>query len=126
MYCSKCGNQIQDGEQYCSNCGSKVILDKTDIFYNNLGSYQPKIEKPANFNTSLVLAILSALFSLSTFIGFYLGYVLGIVLGAIALQYTRRDRINYGRYNITAKTLAIVGLVLGLLILVLGLYMLHY
>ncbi|MGD9910741.1 MAG: zinc-ribbon domain-containing protein, partial [Candidatus Izemoplasmatales bacterium] len=35
MYCSKCGNQIQDGEQYCSNCGSKVILDKTDIFYNN-------------------------------------------------------------------------------------------
>ena len=27
MFCTKCGNQLKDGEKFCTNCGAKVIPD---------------------------------------------------------------------------------------------------
>ena len=34
MYCTKCGNKIEDGEKFCTNCGLSVA--KTNDFENNI------------------------------------------------------------------------------------------
>lgn len=41
MYCSKCGNEIQDDAKFCIYCGNKIILDfpfmiqdGTGLFFN--------------------------------------------------------------------------------------------
>ncbi len=39
MYCSQCGNEVKDGEEFCSNCGksikSDIETDKANQTNNN-------------------------------------------------------------------------------------------
>ena len=35
MYCTKCGNKINDGDAFCPICGNKVSNISTDISENN-------------------------------------------------------------------------------------------
>lgn len=127
MYCTKCGNKIEDGALFCSVCGSKMEPDSSDIFYQKSRYDEPREEQSPYSKTSLILAILSVLSTLATFLGFYFGFLIGISLGIASLQYVRRDRITSGRYNITAKTLAILGVGLAVLMILAGvLYIVVY
>ena len=33
MYCSKCGNELKDSEQFCPKCGARTEKVKEDYIY---------------------------------------------------------------------------------------------
>jgi len=63
MFCSKCGNQIQDGAAFCSNCGNKVgeanstpaeekvvVKSKKDFIYDRFCMYMTANPMIVGFN----------------------------------------------------------------------------
>lgn len=120
MFCKKCGSSIGENEHYCPVCGAKVEADPTDIFAQQYSTAQK--ETPAYYKTTMVLGILSTIFSALNYFGIPFVHIVGIILGATALQYAKRDKESYGTNNSTGKILAIIGLVLGLVAVAFGVY----
>ena len=39
MYCSKCGNLINQGENFCNKCGNQILNNNYQNGFNNTNSY---------------------------------------------------------------------------------------
>lgn len=77
MFCSKCGNQIQDGAQFCPKCGNKVVegivqqgskevkimLDPSEVVSRSDESSRKTTSGHAG-TFGLILMVLSIIFSL--------------------------------------------------------------
>ena len=64
MICSKCNNEIQEGEKFCSNCGKKIKVNENSVNEKN--------DKHSKINKKLMYAIIGIII--------IIGIVIGIVL----------------------------------------------
>ncbi len=118
MYCKKCGNVIENNEKFCSVCGAKVESDSPYENYSQ-GNHLSG-EKPTYYQTTLILGVLSVVFSALNYFGVIFVHLIGIILGSIALNYAKRDKETFGKFNTTGRLLAIIGLLLGVAAFVYG------
>lgn len=68
MFCSKCGNQINQGEKFCSGCGTpiaqnvKAPIVKTPLENTKNKSEQPKkVKKPVNKKVIISVAVIMSI-----------------------------------------------------------------
>lgn len=107
MYCTSCGNPLQQGMSYCPKCGKAVAMDQ-------IPPPAPASAPAGTFEAGrgaliLVLGLLSLLM---------LGPFTGIpawVMGAKDLR-----KINEGRISPSERTMTQVGMILGIVGTVLG------
>jgi len=93
MYCKKCGEELEEESVFCTACGTKIESDSTSD------------EKPVEKNKGIAIAgFVCALIGI--FVLPILG-LFGIIFGAITLS----NNPNKG----TVRSLAIAGLVLGII-----------
>lgn len=103
MYCTSCGNKINDGDKYCTNCGIK--LDKIDNVIEDV-----KVSEGTNGLkiASIILGIIGIIGSLMfIFAPFCLIVsIIGLVLGFCALKKGS---------NVVGILLSSIGLVLSII-----------
>lgn len=81
MYCSKCGNEIKEGEDFCTQCGNACTVQKHNeraFNYENMNQSSTSNEYTAN-NTNNSMALGGLICSV---IGLF---IYGIPLGIISL-----------------------------------------
>ena len=63
-YCTKCGNELKDGDLFCSKCGAKVELIevKEDIFSDNYNTNRVSYTTHKCSKIGLILAIIGLVF----------------------------------------------------------------
>ena len=106
MYCSKCGNQIEDDAVFCSTCGSNVgIVQPSTNGTNNINSsnVKPKPEDASSFWWALL--------------GFFIPF-LGLILYLVFKDdYPLRSK-SCGKGALIAVILEVAGWVLcGIIVL---------
>lgn len=107
MFCAKCGANVVDGQAFCTNCGENLGKPTIQEPVNTQPPPQESMPTPVGFILGLV--------SLVAWILPLAGYpvtICGIIFSAKHLKQT----------NKTAKTLAIIGLVLSILFLLVTLF----
>ena len=136
MYCSKCGQQIVDGEYYCANCGAPVT--RKDAFepygqrtYGDPAqsqqpyqqSYQQPIADPykaqQDISTSRLLGIISIV--LGALGGSVFGWICGGIGLSIANRYLFSNNIQIRASAQEAKKLNKIGLIVSSVIFALAL-----
>lgn len=71
MYCSNCGNNVDNNDSFCKNCGAKV--PKNDEIFE--GTVYEKKEAVSEQKSKVVAGILGILLGSFGVHNFYLGYV---------------------------------------------------
>ena len=73
MYCTNCGERVDDNASFCVKCGTPVYTEMSteknnvsDVYYN---SRTVKYRRSGAATASLVLGIIAIIFTLFTFIG---------------------------------------------------------
>lgn len=116
----KCGSSVGANEHYCPVCGARIEEETNDVFSQQYTATSN--EKPAYYNSTMVFGILSVVFSAINYLGVPFVHLVGIILGSIALQYAKRDKQSSGTFNSAGKILGIVGLTLGIIAIIVGVY----
>ena len=101
MYCAECGTQIVEGSNFCQKCGAAITQLEAQPQSGQL------VIKTRTDSFSVLAIILGIL-------GFFFGplSIGAIVFGALGISKTGRDS------NARGRGIAIVGLVLGIVIVV--------
>ncbi len=93
MYCANCGKELSEKEQFCPSCGEKVNKDVISAFdYPSNNEKKPEKVKSRYYVATLVLGILSVIFSLLNYLGVIFVHMVGIVLGIIAISLASNDK----------------------------------
>lgn len=53
MFCSNCGNKVEDSERFCSSCGSQIELEETTTTFSNSPEKKETMSQ-SNSNTVLI------------------------------------------------------------------------
>ena len=114
MYCSNCGNKIDNSNKYCVYCGIK--LDKIGL--ENTSNIVKKEENGLRI-VSIVLGILGIIGSV-TFIFFVYAFILSVVGLILGICATKKGR------NVLGIVLNSVGLVLSIIMFCLFIYLMFY
>ncbi len=118
MYCSKCGNEMNEGEGFCPKCGNSIQAEqpKSNTHEDNSSNSEPKNGIVSNYikennikNPMSLIAFISSILGL--LILPYLFGPISIILGILALQQKNIDK--------KSKTQAIIAIVLGVADLIL-------
>jgi len=78
-YCTKCGNELYEGDSYCKNCGSKKIETQPVSLTNNARAPQPEslnrkgepVKKKSNIVLYCIVAVLAIAVGVGTFFLFF-------------------------------------------------------
>lgn len=77
MFCSRCGKQLNQNENYCSNCGNTIVNGMNqNMYYYNQGNAVVQNDINTKKNASLILGIVGLV------IGNIICAILAICLGA--------------------------------------------
>ena len=99
MFCSKCGNQLQDGTQFCPSCGNKVgeaaapvtrqevkvMLDPAEVVPQKKAADSSKSFSGQGKTFGLILMIVSIIFDLVAMFAIGFDAFIPITIGATAL-----------------------------------------
>ncbi len=113
MFCSKCGNELQDDAVFCSKCGQLVGETKNTIEEVVLDEYQQK-QKEDLAGKILMYGILSCAF-ISTFILSFLGIIFGAKGKKVAEYFVYKYKKLIPK-AIVGKILSIVGFITGIVV----------
>jgi hypothetical protein len=83
MYCQRCGQKLNDNDQFCPHCGLPIDHEEAERGYQR---YNAPVE--VNDTPAKVLGILSLVFAIPS-MG-YLGIILGIIGACLALEKKNR------------------------------------
>ena len=84
MYCSKCGNELKDSEQFCPKCGARTEKVKEDIKKSYEKEYEiSKRTLKLSLISMLIVVIISVVLNLFSDFGYYVGKYL-FIISAIA------------------------------------------
>ena len=139
MNCKKCGNKINDGDNFCSMCGTKVGDDKSILNKNdNINEIdKDKINfKPKNTTPYAVISLIGLFGTIITnFIYkntnnsiFYLLFMFVTIMGYIESKENIKHNVNDNNYPII-KTLFIILIVfhvIGAIFLIIALLFCTY
>lgn len=115
MYCSNCGSQVNEDNEFCSCCGTRVSgstatqpIQNIPVMTNQvISKITPLAESLAN--SCLVYGILSAAFAFAWYFSF-----LGIIFGCIGLKkakkFTKETNLLYGKAKV-GKWISFGGLI---------------
>ena len=84
MYCQRCGQKLNDTDQFCPHCGLPIDHEEAERGYQR---YNAPVD--VNDRPSQVLGILSIIFAFAS-VG-YVGIILGIIGVCLALE--KKNRI---------------------------------
>lgn len=106
MICRRCGNQIEEHENYCPNCGEPAIQSANQqINYAYAQVPRPEVKKnPGIGIVALVMGILGLLAWCIPIVGFPVG-IIALVFGIVAI-------------NKSNKAMSIAGIVMGVICLI--------
>lgn len=99
MYCSNCGNKLNELDKFCSNCGKSV--DNKD---NN------KVTSSGFKETSLILGILCLVSS-------FILNIICIIPGIISIIYAKKYKNESGKLGV-GFGLSIAGIIFSILVLI--------
>ena len=71
MFCTKCGNEIEDGARFCTRCGNPVSAPPEpprDPAYSETASGGPKKKGPGEVLMLILMIVLAALIVLGGFL----------------------------------------------------------
>lgn len=114
MFCSKCGNQVDQGNSYCQKCGAVVSQPLTA---------QPQsATAPLTSNMSVTAVKTSGMAIASLVLGIvglfffpFIPSILAIIFGVISI-----GQINRSNGVLKGKGMAVAGLVMGIIAVVLS------
>lgn len=70
MYCSKCGNYVEESEQYCKKCGNKIGLESESRY--DYGQTKPYEESNKKDSSNIWCCILGFIFPIAGIVLFFL------------------------------------------------------
>ena len=86
MYCSKCGNEVRDSDNFCPKCGAKISS------YEDRYDYKSRYDYDYNGRTSKDED------EGSLFLGMLLGFCLGIIGVIIGTYAIKEEKTRKGTY----------------------------
>ena len=112
MYCSKCGNKVNENDKFCTKCGNACMetppspqqntnnsssntsnaQNEYNNIYNNIHNNYQNENKPSSNNPIALAGIICSIVGLLVF-GVFLG-IIAIVLGIVAYQQPNIDTKN--------------------------------
>ena len=114
MYCPKCGNLVGDAANYCPNCGSYVGSPEYGQSDDVQCAQQRRYAEPPIYSSYAIAGFVAAIISL--FINFW-----GIV-GIVALVLSIIGEMECKNKGKKGSVLAVIGIVIGALSVVFGLF----
>lgn len=87
MFCTKCGNQIFEGEKFCRKCGASISANNPEVTQNSFEQVMPEQnmpspepQKPKKKKTGLIVGVLVGVIAL-------IGIVFGILFATGAVDF---------------------------------------
>lgn len=114
MYCTKCGNKLETGQNYCTHCG-KSTNQNTTANQNNTNFSSTSLNQKQNNNgiISLILGILALLtFSKP---------LISIILATISIIIGKKYQKETGN-NTVGPLLGIIGIILSILVAIIFIF----
>ncbi len=98
IFCSKCGNQLQDGTQFCNKCGNptndvatpsaakevKIVLDPSEVIVHDADNRKKTTSGHAG-TYGIILMLISVIFSLVSMFAIGFDAFIPITIGSSVL-----------------------------------------
>jgi DNA-directed RNA polymerase subunit RPC12/RpoP len=129
MYCSKCGNEIQDDAAFCAKCGAEIEQHRQDTLnqgqyggYQTLTPSKPSVS-PAEIAAAESKSVASLVMGIIGIVASFL--IAGLILGPIAISSGKKARLvlNSKNYNFH---IALAGVITGAVGLAFSIFFIIY
>ena len=131
MYCRSCGTELNEHIMLCPSCGEKVDEDIISAFdYQDHSSNRKVINgaegakmMPSKYlYLTMVLGMLSIIFSALNYLNLPFVHMIGIVLGIVVLSLASSDRKAGRIYSVLGVITGVIGLSLGIVAFLYGFF----